>query len=241
MLGLSRQSAPRNKWWPARSMRPAGSLDHPTGERSPTNVRRFYDLIKQSQPEQHAFYDAHSVAFAEGFSLKSLKASLQPALKFLQANSERGDAVCLLEFGWGAYVARVIATILTQPGLSPAHSEDALSDFIHELAISDPRLPDSLFREVHFLGLWDTIAPREGANRLPRPRIDARVVHASHALALDESQAPPAMLLAERRDEPFSEITLEPSARCGSQGTITTLVAAIPLKSTNSGSFPSRG
>ncbi|GAA5902173.1 hypothetical protein JCM8208_002496 [Rhodotorula glutinis] len=124
--------------------------------------------------------------------------------RFLMDHWKPGDEIFLFGFSRGAYTARALAGMLQQVGLLPAGNEDSipLAYSIYSRKADTPLVPGvetlaegfkrtfSRDVEVHFVGVWDTVAS-VGA-LVPRTlpfASSASYIHIfRHALALDEAR-----------------------------------------------------
>ncbi|GAA5841734.1 hypothetical protein JCM9279_003086 [Rhodotorula babjevae] len=159
---------------------------------------------------------AHESSFAPGRVRDRLLAVLDEAIaytigqhicggyQFLMDHWKPGDEIFLFGFSRGAYTARALAGMLQQVGLLPAGNEDsiplAFSIFSRKadtvLVPGFETLAQGFKRtfsrdvEVHFVGVWDTVAS-VGA-LVPRTlpfASGASYIHIfRHALALDEAR-----------------------------------------------------
>ncbi|KPV74241.1 uncharacterized protein RHOBADRAFT_44726 [Rhodotorula graminis WP1] len=159
---------------------------------------------------------AHESTFAPGRMRDRVLAVLDEAIaysigqhicggyRFLMDHWKPGDEIFLFGFSRGAYTARALAGMLQQVGLLPAGNEDTipLAFSIYKRKANTMLVPgvETLAQgfkrtfsrdvEVHFVGVWDTVAS-VGA-LVPRTlpfASGASYIHVfRHALALDEAR-----------------------------------------------------
>ncbi|GAA5998543.1 T6SS phospholipase effector Tle1-like catalytic domain-containing protein [Rhodotorula paludigena] len=125
--------------------------------------------------------------------------------QFLMNHWRPGDEIFLLGFSRGAYTARALAGMLQQVGLLPAGNEESipLAFSIYKRKANTPLVPEketlaegfkrtfSRDVEVHFVGVWDTVAS-VGAiipRTLPFANSSTFIHIFRQALALDEGRA----------------------------------------------------
>jgi len=149
-------------------------------------------------------------AFGEG-----LVDNIYDAYRFLIANYEVGDELYLFGFSRGAYTARSIGGMIRKCGIL---DREAVGQYVKavELYRKDTVHPDDTeareFRSkysvvgdqqipIHFIGVWDTVGalgiPLRGLRWLTRKKhqfhdteLSGSVLHACHALAIDEHRGP---------------------------------------------------
>ena len=125
---------------------------------------------------------------------------IKDAYKFLMANYQEGDRICLFGFSRGAYTARALAGMLHKVGLLPAHNVEQVP-FAYKQFKDDTdegwkmsamfKKTYSIDVDVYFLGLWDTVGSVGFIPRvLPFAKTDNDSIrYARHAMALDERRA----------------------------------------------------
>lgn len=144
-----------------------------------------------------------------------LSQNIKGAYSWLATNYQPGDAICLFGFSRGAYTVRSLAGMLAACGL-PSIAEDTppsqrwkqidnLYDKTYRPAEGRPvQRPPHEPPQIQFLGVWDTV----GALGIPKQLgmlalldVDSRhefhntalsdqVIHARHAVAIDEHRGP---------------------------------------------------
>ncbi|GAA5932959.1 hypothetical protein JCM3775_005276 [Rhodotorula graminis] len=145
---------------------------------------------------------AATVDEAVGFSLGQ---HICGAYQFLMNYWKPGDEIFLFGFSRGAYTARALAGMLQQVGLLPAGNEDTipLAFSIYKRKANTPLVPgvETLAQgfkrtfsrdvEVHFVGVWDTVASVGAVipRTLPFASGASYIRTFRHALALDEARA----------------------------------------------------
>lgn len=142
--------------------------------------------------------------------------NVKSGYKWLAVNYRKGDRIWLFGFSRGAFTARCIAGMVTRYGLRDLSdtmlSEDAVWSAVDQVfqkyRDADPHRGTGPFHNddtggitpVHFIGVWDTVGslgvPDDVAflDLLDDPRnyqfhdtdLNDNVIHARHALALDE-------------------------------------------------------
>ncbi|KAL4262547.1 hypothetical protein AB1N83_010837 [Pleurotus pulmonarius] len=118
-----------------------------------------------------------------------------------------GDVIYLFGFSRGAYIVRFLAGMIGQVGLLRDES-DYRTEWAYDLYIrslekeGDGLIPCQRFKasfsrsnvKIHFVGVWDTVFPKEGSRTLPERSsgMGSGMDHICvfrHALALDESRS----------------------------------------------------
>ncbi|GEO81673.1 DUF2235 domain-containing protein [Pararhodospirillum oryzae] len=167
--------------------------------------------------EQKRYYDPGVGAGLLGRVLKgglgeSLTGSVLNALKWLAETWQPGDRIFVFGGSRGAWTARTVAGVVASHGVLdaaqvPTQDElwrrlEALLDAARRQADPAPEVTPLRAAEVHFLGAWDTVGPRgvprdlalagkiDNPARLafPDTTLSARVRHARHAVAMDETR-----------------------------------------------------
>jgi uncharacterized protein (DUF2235 family) len=204
----------------------------PHEERVETNVRRFYDSIKDAAPDgakQVKWYDQGVGTqwynrFIGGTIGAGLEVNIVQGYEFLAREYEEGDEVYVLGFSRGAYTARSLVGMLRNCGLiQPKHlalrvgmaygiyrTRDDKSDSV------TARIFRSAFSreiKVKFIGVWDTV----GALGIPVDIVkdvnmkfyefhDTHLSHivenAYHAVAIDEHRQDYGVCLWDAEVEP---------------------------------------
>lgn len=137
-----------------------------------------------------------------------LERDIAHAYAYVMNVYEHGDRLFLFGFSRGAYVVRALASILSMYGLFPKGNEPLIPYAIRQLTtfndggenpIDKFKLADefkttfsSVACPIHFMGVWDTVSSVGWiANplRLPRTAYNPEVMHARHAVAIDERRA----------------------------------------------------
>ncbi|MEV4647254.1 DUF2235 domain-containing protein [Saccharopolyspora sp. NPDC049357] len=163
--------------------------------------------------------DVVAGAVGLGLDSKMVEAYDFLARNYQHENTDgRPDKISLVGFSRGAYLARNLAGLLTTYGIEPVPPSTSESDRTHaeNVYTAYHRNTDSatVWRrwfhrrfahpvQVHFLGVWDTVGslgiPAEfgildtfdaGKYRFYNTRLSDHVVHARHAVALDERRGP---------------------------------------------------
>lgn len=152
-----------------------------------------------------------------------VKENVQEAYRFLMDNYQADDKIFIFGFSRGAYTARVLAGLLRtvsllRPGLhnlipyalklytttgQKGHTEEEerkywapRAEFAREFG--NPEFPNRFDKQVHFLGIWDTVKSVGWLNlkaqyqqaHWPFTRQHPNVIYARHALAIDEWRRP---------------------------------------------------
>jgi uncharacterized protein (DUF2235 family) len=158
-----------------------------------------------------------------GFGVKD---NIEEAYDWLSAHYQRGDRIFVFGFSRGAYTARALTGMVRTVGLlrpgtdnltpyalklySKSGGEDPTPDEEKEFwrvrreftdRFGNPDLPNAFDphrKQIHFLGVWDTVKTIGWLNwkarfeqaRWPFTRRITNVQHARHAMALDERRRP---------------------------------------------------
>jgi uncharacterized protein (DUF2235 family) len=152
-----------------------------------------------------------------------VRENIEQAYHFLMDTYQAGDQIYIFGFSRGAYTARALAGLLRTVGLlrPGAHNlipyalklytkagrtehtpaEDSTywaqrADFQRQFG--NPAFPDRFAKQVHFLGLWDTVKSIGWLNwkahyqqaQWPFTRLLPNVACGRHALAIDERRRP---------------------------------------------------
>lgn len=183
--------------------------------------------------------DVVAGAVGLGLDSKMVEAYDFLARNYQHENTDgRPDKISLVGFSRGAYLARNLAGMLTTYGLEPVppgtgEADRTLAENVYD-AYHHNTDSATVWRrwfhrrfahpvQVHFLGVWDTVGslgiPAEFAildtldaskYRFYNTRLSDRVVHARHAVALDERRGPFAPTLwtsrADARGSTFRQI-----------------------------------
>lgn len=137
-----------------------------------------------------------------------LERDLAHAYNYIMNVYEPGDRLYLFGFSRGAYTVRALASILSMYGLFPRGNEPLVPYAIRQLTTFNDEEGEAKekfalahgFKQtfastecpVHFMGVWDTVSSVGWiANplRLPRTAYNPDVLHARHAIAIDERRA----------------------------------------------------
>lgn len=127
------------------------------------------------------------------------------AYRFICQNYRDGDRLYFFGFSRGAHAARLLASVVAQIGLLPAHHEHLIPYAIN-LAFADKPTDAKLFSrklglakpEIEFLGLFDSVksavfAVDRGWSPIrisvPLSWYNDSVWHVAHAMAIDEKRA----------------------------------------------------
>ncbi|KAK0543963.1 hypothetical protein OC845_005856 [Tilletia horrida] len=180
-----------------------------------SNVVSVFGALKKDDPGQICYYQtgigtysANSGGKAKtGFGAaldmaigSGLGVHVRDAYAFLMQNYREGDHICLFGFSRGAYTARSLAGMLHKVGLLPPWNEEQVvfaykqfkDDSPHGWKMSaDFKRTFCVDVNVHFLGLWDTVA---SVGVIPRTLpfstgTNESVKNFRHAIALDERRA----------------------------------------------------
>ncbi|AXA39442.1 T6SS phospholipase effector Tle1-like catalytic domain-containing protein [Rhizobium leguminosarum] len=137
-----------------------------------------------------------------------LERDIAHAYNYIMNVYEPGDRLFLFGFSRGAYTARALASVLSMYGLFPKGNEPLVPYAIRQLTgfNDDDENPNDKFAladefkatfssvacPIHFMGVWDTVSSVGWiANplRMPRTAYNPDVLHARHAVAIDERRA----------------------------------------------------
>ncbi|WP_409999412.1 DUF2235 domain-containing protein [Rhizobium leguminosarum] len=137
-----------------------------------------------------------------------LERDLAHAYGYIMNVFEPGDRLYLFGFSRGAYTVRALASILSMYGLFPKGNEALVPYAIRQLAsfndhegsanekfalaVGFKKAFASAECPIHFMGVWDTVSSVGWiANplRMPRTAYNPDVLHARHAVAIDERRA----------------------------------------------------
>lgn len=137
-----------------------------------------------------------------------LEHDLAAAYIYIMKNYRPGDRLFLFGFSRGAYTARALASLLSMYGLFPPGNDPLVPYAIRRLmSFDDGEEPSHAkfqlaaeFKQtfaavscpVHFLGVWDTVSSVGWiANplKMPYTAYNPDVLHARHAVAIDERRA----------------------------------------------------
>jgi uncharacterized protein (DUF2235 family) len=137
-----------------------------------------------------------------------LERDLTHAYGYIMNVFEPGDRLYLFGFSRGAYTVRALASVLSMYGLFPKGNEPLVPYAIRQLtsfnddeskvnekfALADgfKNTFTSAKCPVHFMGVWDTVSSVGWiANplQLPRTAYNPDILHARHAVAIDERRA----------------------------------------------------
>jgi hypothetical protein len=189
------------------------------GVPTPTNVVRFYHAVEQDEGQLAYYHPGVGTGPGLGDRLAGgglgigLSANIKSAYSWLATHYQPGDAICLIGFSRGAYTVRSLAGMLAACGL-PSIPEDTppserwgqIDGLYNENYRPETRTVDPPYKPppIAFLGVWDTV----GALGIPKQLglltlldVDSRhefhntalndqVVHARHAVAIDEHRGP---------------------------------------------------
>ncbi|KAE8446000.1 hypothetical protein EG329_012639 [Mollisiaceae sp. DMI_Dod_QoI] len=177
-----------------------------------SNVVNFVACLKKDDPSQITYYQS-GIGTYDHRGLKSGISSLidmaigsglgihiRDAYRFLMANYNEGDRICLLGFSRGSYTVRCLAGMLHKVGLLPAHNSAQVT-FAYKFYKDDSPQGWKMSAEfkrtfcmdvsVFFVGVWDCVAsvgfvPR----KLPFSKSATnKIGFFRHAMALDEHRA----------------------------------------------------
>ncbi|NYJ13049.1 uncharacterized protein (DUF2235 family) [Rhizobium leguminosarum] len=137
-----------------------------------------------------------------------LEKDLAHAYNYIMNVYEPGDRLFLFGFSRGAYTVRALASVLSMYGLFPKGNEPLVPYAIRQLIgfNDDNGKADEKFKlaadfkttfssvacPIHFMGVWDTVSSVGWiANplRVPHSAYNPDVLHARHAIAIDERRA----------------------------------------------------
>lgn len=152
-----------------------------------------------------------------------VRENIEEAYRFLMNTYQPGDQIYIFGFSRGAYTARALAGLLRTVGLlrpgadnlipyalklytkagkkEPTSAEDSnywalRADFQRQFG--NPDFPNRFAKQVHFLGIWDTVKSIGWLNwkaqyqqaQWPFTRHLPNVAYGRHALAIDERRRP---------------------------------------------------
>ncbi|QRV93518.1 hypothetical protein RhiJN_21536 [Ceratobasidium sp. AG-Ba] len=116
------------------------------------------------------------------------------AYRWLSDNYRPGDKIFLFGFSRGAYQVRTLAAMIEHVGLIYPGNQEQIAFAWEVYSNDDPqckKFKETFCRksvDIHFVGVWDTVASVGALPRKPFPRSNScrHVKHFRHALALDE-------------------------------------------------------
>ncbi|MDB5986898.1 MAG: Peptidoglycan-binding protein [Nevskia sp.] len=183
---------------------------------SNTNVYKLFNMLEDRTPAQIAFYDpgigVHGVlAKATGIGMSK---NICDCYRFIFDNFEAGDQLYLIGFSRGAATVRSLSGFIHLFGILPKSRVDLIEAAykVYEIEDAAKRAAaatqlignnTTMWTRIQFLGCWDTVS----ALGVPDHKLDAlidkipqfrhrfhdlklspTVVHARHALALDDQR-----------------------------------------------------
>jgi uncharacterized protein (DUF2235 family) len=188
------------------------------GEGASTNVYKLFNMVLDRSPEQIAFYDRglgtgwRKVTGNAGGA--GISKNILECYEFIFDNFEAGDRIYLFGFSRGATTVRSLSGFIHLFGILPKSRRELIADAYKIYRKSDRGRRESaakafvdrhhsMWCEVEFLGVWDTVAalgvPIEAidvaVDRIPffkhsfhDLRLSPSVKHAYHALAIDDER-----------------------------------------------------
>ena len=188
------------------------------GEGNNTNVYKLFNTVLDRSPEQFAFYDRGLGTgwrkFTGNVSGMGISKNIQDCYRFIFDNFESGDEIFLLGFSRGATTVRSLSSFIHYFGILPKARPELIKRAYKIYRISDDKKRKAeadafvarhhtMWCKIKFLGVWDTVAalgvPFRGfdviIDQIPffkqsfhDLRLSESVVHACHALAIDDER-----------------------------------------------------
>lgn len=188
------------------------------GAVSNTNVYKTFQMIESRSDRQISFYDRglgigilEVLSSVTGFGISR---NILECYRFIYDNFSDGDKIFLFGFSRGAATVRSLAGFIDLFGILPASRPDLIEKAyeIYEISDETERLEraddfvqnnSNLWCDVHFMGVWDTVAalgvPWRAVSmvldKVPFSRhtfhdfkLSKRVKHARHAIAIDDKR-----------------------------------------------------
>jgi uncharacterized protein (DUF2235 family) len=183
-----------------------------------TNVYKTFQMIESRSDRQISFYDRGlGIGAREVISSVTgagISRNILECYRFIYDNFSDGDKIFLFGFSRGAATVRSLAGFIDLFGILPASRPDLIAKAykIYEISNETKRLKraddfvqnnSNLWCDVHFLGVWDTVAalgvPSKTVgvvlDKLPFGRhtfhdfkLSKRVKNARHAIAIDDER-----------------------------------------------------
>ncbi len=186
------------------------------GNDFPTNVLRLARAIQpkgNDDKPQQVFYDwgigSYYKQVSGGITGKGLHKNIMDNYRYIVQNYSPGDEIYLFGFSRGAYTVRCLCGMINNVGILKRPDAKLIQKAFDHYKTADekylPKGPKSVAfrnqhshpsRDVHFVGVFDTVGAMgipitflglfEKKDEFYDNRIGSNVVHARHALALDE-------------------------------------------------------
>jgi uncharacterized protein (DUF2235 family) len=188
------------------------------GKGNNTNVYRLFNTVLDRSPEQIAFYDRGlGTGFRKvtgNLAGTGISKNIRECYRFIFDNFEAGDDIFLFGFSRGATTVRSLSGFIHLFGILPKARPELIKQAYKIYKISDTDIRKekadafiarnhTMWCKINFLGVWDTVAalgvPLKGVDlvvdRIPffkhsfhDLQLSESVVHARHALAIDEKR-----------------------------------------------------
>ena len=178
-----------------------------------TNVVRLFERLASDNAQQISYYDpgigtysslntgpgrwlSNALSAASGIGVigTGLKDEVQEAYDYLMDYYEPEDKIFLFGYSRGAYTVRVLAGLLLKCGLLTKGSDNLIPYVtnISDNVANDFKRTFSRHCEVHFIGVWDTVASIGWVRRryFRNTTLDKGIHYAYQALSLDERRRP---------------------------------------------------
>lgn len=188
------------------------------GKGNNSNVYKLFNTVLDRSPEQISFYDRglgttwkENVAKATGLGISK---NIRDCYRFIFDNFESGDEIFLFGFSRGATTVRSLSSFIHYFGILPKARPELIKQAYKIYRISDRDIRKekaeefiarnhTMWCKIKFLGVWDTVAalgvPLKGldlvVDHIPLFKhsfhdllLSESVVHARHALAIDEER-----------------------------------------------------
>lgn len=182
----------------------------------PTNVLRLARAIQpkgDDGKDQQVFYDWGIGSYYDkvggGITGKGLHKNIMDNYRYIVQNYSPGDEIYLFGFSRGAYTVRCLCGMINNVGILKRPDAKLIEQAFNHYKMADKKYhPNGQYsidlraahshpsREVHFVGVFDTVGAMgipitflglfEKKDEFYDNRIGNNVVHARHALAIDE-------------------------------------------------------
>jgi uncharacterized protein (DUF2235 family) len=188
------------------------------GKGNNTNVYKLFNTVLDRSPKQIAFYDGGLGTGLQKVTGKvagmGISKNIQECYRFIFDHYESGDEIFLFGFSRGATTVRSLSGFIHYFGILPQSRPKLIKQAYKIYKISDKEQRKveadafiarhhNMWCKIKFLGVWDTVAalgvPFKRLDRLVNRipffkhsfhdlRLSESVVHARHALAIDEKR-----------------------------------------------------
>ncbi|MBK22856.1 MAG: peptidoglycan-binding protein [Halobacteriovorax sp.] len=170
-----------------------------------TNVYKLFNIIEDRTKEQIAFYDPgvgnqkYSIfGKAIGFGLST---NIKQCYRFIFENYEAGDKIYLFGFSRGAATVRSLSGLIELVGILPKSRPELIDEAYdiyreedHNRKVAMARdfvgRHHTMWTKIEFLGCFDTVAALKGQSDYHNFNLSNSVIHARHAVSIDETRIP---------------------------------------------------